>query len=48
MKDDNKFEKILKNSEKEKEIEKIKDMTNLSGVLKANLSNNTYTYREES
>ena len=32
LKDDAKFEKIMKNSEKEKEIEKIKDMINFNGI----------------
>lgn len=38
----------MKNSEKEKEIDKIKDMSNMTGSFTADLSNGTYTYSEES
>ncbi|KRX00859.1 Phox homologous domain [Pseudocohnilembus persalinus] len=48
LKDDQKFEKIMKHSEKEKEIQKIKDMANFTGLQKIRLTNSTYTYKEES
>lgn len=48
MKEDQKFEKIMKQSEKEKEISKIQDMTNLKGHYKINFTNSSYIYKEES
>ena len=47
MKDGGKFEKIMKNSEREVELEKVEHTMTLTGSTPSTISQANYNYKEE-